>query len=166
MAEETEQTEEGGGGGLVKTLIMVVPALLIGLGGGYFLGGMMTEKEVTEQQTAQPEEVEKPQDIHAMVGDVFKLEPFIVNLNEARGNRYLKATVQLELDSEELRPEMERRQPQLRDVILSLLASKSAKELMDAEGKFRLREEILSRVNAVLLNGNVKRIYFTQFVIQ
>ncbi|MEG3638083.1 flagellar basal body-associated FliL family protein [Magnetococcus sp. PR-3] len=166
MAEEGNPEEEGGGGGGLMKIIIPVVALLLGVGGGYFLGDMMAAKETAEAAQAEPEDTKKPEDIQAMVGDVFPLEDFLVNLNEGRGNRYLKATIELELDTEELRPEVERRQPQIRDVILSLLGSKGAKELMDAEGKFRLREEILSRINAVLVNGNVKRVYFTAFVIQ
>ncbi len=166
MAEDVEQ-EEGGGGGLMKIILPVV-ALLIGGGGGYFAGSTMTANRFIEQQAADPAEErgEVAKDPNAMVGDMFALDPFVVNLNEPRGNRYLKTTIQLEMDSPELRGELDRRQAQLQDVILALLTSKSSKELQALEGKFRLREELLSRINALLVNGAITRVYFTEFVIQ
>ncbi|MBF0448334.1 MAG: flagellar basal body-associated FliL family protein [Magnetococcales bacterium] len=165
MAEDAEQEEGSGGGGIMKIILPVV-ALLIGAGGGYYLGGSMTEKSIQEAEQLEPSAERISKDPVEMVGGMFKLDPFVVNLNEPRGNRYLKTTIQLEMDSEELQAELERRSAQLQDVILSLLTSKSSKELQALEGKFRLREELLSRINALLVNGVVTRVYFTEFVIQ
>lgn len=166
MAEEPEQ-EAGGGGGLMKIILPLV-ALLLGGGGGWFAGSKMTASQYKQKAALEPTaaEGEVTKDPNAMVGDMFKIDPFVVNLNEPRGNRYLKTTIQLEMDSPELRTELERRQAQLQDVILALLTSKSSKELQALEGKFRLREELLSRINALLVNGAVTRVYFTEFVIQ
>lgn len=167
MAEDLEMEKESGGGGFMKLLLPVV-ALLLGAGGGYMIGSSMTAKNFEDAQALQPtaESGEMAKDPNAMVGDMFKLDPFVVNLNEPRGNRYLKTTVQLEMDTPELQTELERRQAQLKDVILALLTSKSSQELQALEGKFRLREELLSRINALLVNGSVTRVYFTEFVIQ
>ena len=169
MAEdetEGEEEEGGGGGGLIKILILVIPALLVGVGGGYFIGKSMTEQAAMEAEQKDPAEEAAARDPGTLVGPIFKLEPFVVNLVDNRSNRYLKTTIQLELDSEEVLPELERRQPQIQDIILALLTSKTPKELQALEGKFRLREELLSRLNALLVNGTVKRVYFTEFVIQ
>ncbi|MBF0453297.1 MAG: flagellar basal body-associated FliL family protein [Magnetococcales bacterium] len=165
MAEEAEQEEASGGGGIMKLVIPIV-ALLIGAGGGFYLGGSMTEQSIQEAEKLEPKAEPVNKDPNSMVGEMFKLDPFVVNLNEPRGNRYLKTTIQLEMDSEALMAELERRNAQLQDVILSLLTSKSSKELQALEGKFRLREELLSRINALLVNGIVTRVYFTEFVIQ
>lgn len=167
MAEEAEQEEErSGGGGAGKLILMVVPALLVGLGGGYYIGKTLTQKSVEEAKKKDPEAVAAPKDPSALVGPIYKLDPFVVNLNEAKGNRYLKTTIQLELDKDTLQPEMERRHAQIQDIILALLTSKTTQELQALEGKFRLREELLSRINALLVNGRIKRVYFTEFVIQ
>ena len=168
--EEVDESEEeeggGGGGGLVKVLILVLPALLVGAGGGYFLGNQSAEQAAMEAEEKDPEEIQEIKDPTALMGPVFKLDPFVVNLVDARSNRYLKITIQIELDSEDVMPELERRGPQVQDIILALLTSKKPKELQALEGKFRLREELLSRLNALLVNGKVKRVYFTEFVIQ
>ncbi|MBF0401001.1 MAG: flagellar basal body-associated FliL family protein [Magnetococcales bacterium] len=169
MAEEAEKEAGGGGGGggLMKIIIPVV-ALLLGGGGGYFAGNSSGSKQVEEAKALQPEPKagEVAKDTNAMVGDMYKLEPFVVNLNEPKGSRYLKTTIQLEMSSPELKAELDRRSAQLQDVILALLTSKTFQELQALEGKFRLREELLSRINALLVNGTVSRVYFTEFVIQ
>ncbi|NGZ25833.1 MAG: flagellar basal body protein FliL [Magnetococcales bacterium] len=166
MAEEAEQEEERSSGGLGRLIILVVPALLVGLGGGYFVGKTLTQKSIEESKKKEPEAVAQPKDPSALIGPIFKLEPFVVNLNETKGNRYLKTTIQLELDKDTLKPEIEHRQAQIQDIILALLTSKTTQELQALEGKFRLREELLSRINALLINGKIKRVYFTEFVIQ
>ncbi len=169
MAEEAEKEakESGGGGGLLKIIIPVV-ALLLGAGGGYMMGGSKAEKQVEEAKALQPEPKagDVAKDTNAMVGDMYKLEPFVVNLNEPKGSRYLKATIQLEMSAPDLKSELDRRSAQMQDVILALLTSKTFQELQSLEGKFRLREELLSRINALLVNGTIARVYFTEFVIQ
>ena len=167
MAEEEGQ-ESGGksGGGLLRIIILVIPALLIGLGGGYFLGSKLTAKHYEDKEKKEPQAAQAPKDPTQLVGEMYKFEPFLVNLNEPKGNRYLKAMVQLELANENIKAELERRQAQMRDVILQLLSSKSTQDLQAADGKFRLREELLSRINALLVNGAITRVYFTEFVIQ
>ncbi|MBF0340883.1 MAG: flagellar basal body-associated FliL family protein [Magnetococcales bacterium] len=194
MADEAEQESGGGKGGLMK-LILPLVALLLGVGGGYFLGSSMGQKHTAEAEKLEPTQEQKSKKPEEMVGAMFKLDPFVVNLNEPKGNRYLKTTIQLEMDDggkkeagkgdkkEEagghgaapkdgaagkspLEQELERRKPQLQDVILALLTSKSSKELQALEGKFRLREELLARINALLVNGSITRVYFTEFVIQ
>ncbi|MBF0110255.1 MAG: flagellar basal body-associated FliL family protein [Magnetococcales bacterium] len=167
MAEDSEKEESGGGGGggLIKIILLVV-GLLVGAGGGFFIGKGMGEKAAQEAQQLEPAAETVNKDPNSMVGEMYKLEPFVVNLSEPRGNRYLKASIELEMDTEALKAELERRKAQLRDTVLQLLTSKSSQELQAMEGKFRLRDELLSRINAMLVNGTVTRVYFTEFVIQ
>lgn len=169
MAEDSEAEGSGGGGGggggLIKIILLVV-GLLIGGGGGFFFGKGTGEKKAEEAHKLEPAAETVNKDPNTMVGEMYKLDPFVVNLSEPRGNRYLKSTIELEMDSEALKAELERRKAQLRDTILQLLTSKSSQELQALEGKFRLRDELLSRINAMLVNGTVTRVYFTEFVIQ
>ncbi|MBF0126842.1 MAG: flagellar basal body-associated FliL family protein [Magnetococcales bacterium] len=194
MAEDAEQEGGGGGGGGMMKIILPVIALLLGVGGGYMAGSSMSQKQGAEAEKLEPTAEQKSKKPEEMVGGMFKLDPFVVNLNEPKGNRYLKTTIQLEMDDgggkkgdgkEEkkaeggghggapaapekspLEQELERRKAQLQDIILALLTSKTSKELQALEGKFRLREELLARINALLVNGSITRVYFTEFVIQ
>jgi flagellar FliL protein len=99
-------------------------------------------------------------------GYIYSMEPFIVNLADQDRPRYLKVRVSIE--SQEMKPneEYEKRLPQLRDMILTVLSSKSYKEISDSEGKKKLREELILKLNQLLQRFQVKTVYFTEFMIQ
>lgn len=109
----------------------------------------------------QPAEQQRP-----LVGSMWAMEPFIVNLMDNNGDRYLKAVIQLELSDQTAVPELEQLKPKLRDNVLDLLSAKAYKDLMEMGGKERLREEIAMRLNSFLTKGKIVKVYFTEFVIQ
>ena len=93
------------------------------------------------------------------------MEPFIVNLVDNNGERYLKISVELEV-SKNVVAELTTLKPKLRDNVLDLLTAKSYKDLVDMVGKQRLRDEITMRLNSFLSGGKIVKVYFTEFVIQ
>jgi len=46
------------------------------------------------------------------------------------------------------------------------LASKASKEIMDSDGKKKLRNEIASLLNQLLTTFQIETVYFAEFVIQ
>jgi flagellar FliL protein len=56
--------------------------------------------------------------------------------------------------------------PQVRDSILMILPSKQFVDISSVEGKIALRDEILANLNGFLLQGQVSKIYFKEFVVQ
>lgn len=164
--KEGEEKEESTKKGLPMKLIIVVLMVFILGGGGFFAlnSGMLDKflgKDQNEAAAKKTEETNKPD-----IGPIYPLDPFIVNLMDPMGKRYLKATLQLELSKEEMRPEMDKRLPQLRDAILTLLSSKSFKDISDLSGKYQLRAELLATLNRFLKTGKIKNVYFTEFIVQ
>ena len=70
------------------------------------------------------------------------------------------------LNGEELLEEVDKRRAQLRDVVLTMLSSKTANEISTMEGKFLLRQDIIKRVNVNLVTGKVTKVYWEEFVVQ
>jgi flagellar protein FliL len=99
-------------------------------------------------------------------GALEPMDPFIVNLSDEDGRRYLKATIQVELYDSIVPPEFHQRLPQSRDMLLTLLSSKTFADVRTPQGKAVLREEIVNRLNTVLNEDAVKAIYFTEFIVQ
>jgi flagellar FliL protein len=95
---------------------------------------------------------------------VHKMEPFLVNLADPGQPRYLKVT--LHVETYQKGEEFEKRLPQSRDSVLTILSSKNSKDLMTSEGKNALREEIKEKLNRLLVETKVRNIYFTEFIIQ
>jgi len=108
----------------------------------------------------------KPFPEKPVVLSILPMDPFVVNIAETQGERYLKIVIQLEISDPGVKSELEQIKPRIRDSILDLLTPKTSKDLMDLAGKQRLREDIAGRINNILQRGKVTKVYFTDFVIQ
>ena len=162
--EAAAQPEEEGGGSKKKLIIIVAVVLILLIGGGIgaymFLGGEKEEK-------ISPEEEQAALELQAnQVGPMVNIDSFIVNIADDQESRYLKAAITIEVDGEEAAMELNQRMAQLKDSILLLVGNKSFDELNDLQGKIQLRAELINKINSILLKGKVKRIYFTDFVVQ
>lgn len=100
------------------------------------------------------------------IGPIYPLEPIVVNLSSEGAKRYLKITLNLELDSPEVVKEMNDLKPRLLDSLITLLSSKKLSDIEGMEGKDNLRREILAQFNKRLSRGKVTGVYFGEFIIQ
>jgi flagellar protein FliL len=100
------------------------------------------------------------------VGLMYPLDGFTVNLLSESGRRYLKCEINLEMEGEELSPELDTKKPVFRDIIIRILSSKSLEEISTIKGKEKLKEQIVNDLNMRLKDGKVKNVYFTDFVVQ
>ncbi len=178
MAEEEVAAAEGEGESAPKKKIPMWVFILFGgqvvlLGAGIgifiFLSGGKEEHHEPEAPTAAEQKVDptKVKDVATLIGPQLAMEPFVVNLMEdGRGPRYLKIEVKFELESDEVKPEIEGRSSQVRNELVMLLSSKRMSDVESVDGKRILQDEIFTRVNKVLVTGRVKRVFFTDFVIQ
>jgi|LSQX01.2.fsa_nt_gb flagellar FliL protein len=143
--------------GLVKgAIIGVVVLAFLGVaaaGGVYVFNNLLGHKN--QAAKAPP-----------VIGPIWALDPFIVNLMGDSAEHYLKVAMQFEVPEPAIIQELELVKPRIRDSILDLLSSKAMGELMDSPGKQRLREEIILRVNNAISRGRISKVYFSEFVIQ
>ena len=97
----------------------------------------------------------------------YDLEEFIVNLNVG-GKRpsFLKMTVSLELAGELQIPEVEAKLPRIRDSFQVYLRELRADDLQGSAGIYRLREELLLRINKVIYPVKVHDILFKEILVQ
>ena len=94
------------------------------------------------------------------------IDSFVVNVSDGEGDRFLKVKIDLEVSSAEVGKELEQRMPQVKDIMIGLLSSQNATTVRSMEGKDRLREQVLARLNAVVRTGVVRQVLFTEFVVQ
>jgi len=182
MAEE-EAGEEGGEAageeekkGLPIKLILIVVGVLALAGGGYFAYTNFFQEEAVEESAEKDKNGEEggeegagdenTEELPPGVGVMFTMDPFVVNLAGSNGKRFLKVTASLELSSPEVNPEFEENLQKITDSILVLLSSKSFEDVYSVQGKFKLKDEITTRVNRFLVVGHVKDAYFTEFIVQ
>lgn len=172
MAEENENKEsEEKASGSAKPLLkwIVLAGLVVVLGTGGFFGWRMFFAKSDAEAAADAQVAEhKPQKEEIETRIVFPLESFVVNLVDkaGMGKRYLKTTIELEVGDEAGKEKVTGYQAQLRDTILMLLTSQTFKEISSIEGKLDLKQALLARINQTMGEGIVRRIYFTEFVVQ
>lgn len=96
---------------------------------------------------------------------VHELEQFTANLTGTVTPKYVKMNISLEQDENLSDMEIQRRTPQIRDTILSILNSKKPADLNTPEGLDNLKNDIKKSLNVFLVTGKVRSVYITNKVI-
>jgi len=142
------------------TLIIAAVAVVALLGGGgaayWFLRG---EPAVAKEAPPPPEEE------RGIVG----FEPFVVNLADPGGSRFLRLTVKLVIENPEHAKELEENlvaMARMRSAVLDLLALQTADHLVTPEGKAELKAAITERTAHLAHETKVIDVLFSEFVVQ
>ena len=161
MAEKEKKEKEEKKGGKKKLILFILIGLVILAGAGAGAYFFLFAKSAPPPEEEQPQKEPEPK-----VGPFLQLDPFIVNLADPTGHRYLRAKITLELADEQALQQANERIPQINDAIIMVLSSKTVEEVLSPEGKLELRLELIRKLNDLLGPNTVKNIYFTQFVVQ
>lgn len=147
-------------------LIIAVVVLVLGAGGGgawFFMKGKAEAKE-----TETEEHSKKDDGVKLSERGLVQLEPFIVNLADEGGKRFLRASIQLVVENEAEALEFEEK-PVLvmgaRSAIVNTLTGQYSEDLGTPEGKDELREMLKENVSEAL-KLEVVDVLFSDFVIQ
>ena len=142
-------------------LILVVAVLLLSLASaGATFWVIFTKTTPATKKVI----VEKPE-----LGPIQSVGEFIVNLADPTESHYLRCNVVLEMDfgsSAKLAEEVDKRMPQIKDIIIATMGSKTSVQLGDPENRDALKQELKDKLNAILNRGQLARVYFTSFAIQ
>jgi flagellar FliL protein len=164
MAEEevVSTDAKAGASKLVPILIGVILLLVVGFGAFIFMGkgggnggGEGGGKADSGGEVAADE-----------VGPMHKIKGLVVNLNDPAGDRYLRASLEIELTGDKMASEFAARESRIRDQIITFLSSLRYAQTQGARGKEEIRKGITSQLNASLKSGKVRGVYFTEFVVQ
>lgn len=100
-------------------------------------------------------------------GKMVTLEQFTVNLSTpgSVNPKFFRVNIALELPNEDTEQEATSKMPQIRNTIIDLVNSKRANDLATAEGREYLKEEIKNGLNAFMVNGKIKGVFFTNFAV-
>ncbi len=146
---------------IVKILLYVVGAILLVflmIGTSYLVTKYMQEKKYEKEQdivVAPP----PPPLAH------FDLPAFSTTTKDPEPH-FAKITVSLGYDTNpEINQELVQRTVQIQHIINIILRSKSYEELDSVEDIINLSEEIKAHINAILIGGKIKEVYFKEFVV-
>jgi flagellar FliL protein len=178
--------DDGAGKSKKKMILMIAVPLILLIGGGaaaYFTGmldKLMGKGEHTEagaegsaeggEHGAEAAKDGEPKvDEHGNPIEVafLKIPDMIVNLNSDDGSaRYLRLSVQLELESEADRVAVEKVLPRVVDQFQTYLRELRVQDLRGSKGIYRLQLELLNRVNQAAAPVQVKDVLFQEILIQ
>ena len=99
---------------------------------------------------------------------IFNLPPMIVNLNAEEGQKeaFMKLTVALEVANEETMLEIQPSMAKVVDAFQVYLRELRRSDLEGSAGVYRLKEELLRRVNVAIYPSRVESILFKEILVQ
>jgi flagellar FliL protein len=154
----------------MKKIIIIAVATVVLLGGGgagvYFflpdiLPAFIRPKDAAHDKDAKKQEEKKHE---PEVGA--DLEVFVVNLVGPAPGRYLRTTLSLGVKTEKEKEEIKEASGPIRHAIVMYLTDRKVEELLEPEGKNKIRAELLKQINAAIGKKMVLNVYFKEFLIQ
>jgi flagellar protein FliL len=139
-----------------KLLMILIPVLLLGGGGGAFMmmGGKDKKADAHGEAPAEGEHAEAKADEggHGEEGkasNFYELPDIVVNLNSEgkKQGSFLKIKINLEMADAESAKKVEAMLPRIVDNLQVYLRELRVEDIQGSEGLYRLREELLHRVN-------------------
>jgi len=154
----------------MKKIIVIVGIAIVVLGGAgagiYFF-----------QPDLLPEAI-RPQDPHSKQAKknetVKKHEPevgadldvFVVNLSGTMPRQYLRTTLSLGVKDDHEKEKIKEFSGPIRDAVIMYLTQQKVEDLLDLEGKNKLRQELNKQINNAIGSKLVSNVYFKEFLIQ
>lgn len=174
---ETEAAPKRGGKKMIVAVVLVVGALAGGGAGAFFAGPLLADMilgpadaagaaHADSTDAAHGEEDDGHGGGHAAGAANYLVENLVLNPAGSNGTRFLMASVALDLAEAEASGQLESRDAQVRDALLTVLGHKTVEELTDVTARDSLKVELKSAVAELFPEGTVTGIYLPQFVIQ
>jgi flagellar FliL protein len=145
-------------------LFIILGVVIMLLGGGGAGAFFMLRKPADPAAAANGKHEEVKE-----ANGIVNFEPFVVNLADPGGRRFLRINVRLVVPEEEEAKHIEENkviQTRLRAAILELLAEQTSDHISTTEGKTALKKEISERAHHILKETEVADVLFSDFVIQ
>ncbi|MCF8473576.1 MAG: flagellar basal body-associated FliL family protein [Emcibacter sp.] len=166
LAEGLEQKKTSGKKIIIIAAVAVL-VLILGGGAAYFFmssgdneeGAIATDLEHGGQET----DLEKT---HKGDPLFVELEPMLVNLDTAGGKpKYLKLTIALEVDEQVSIEDINKKMPRIIDQFQTYLRQLRIDDLNGSAGMFRLKEELLIKVNDAVYPTRVNDVLFKEMLV-
>lgn len=168
--EDTDLDDPPGGGGKKKMPIIIGAVLFLIVGGvaaAYFAG--LLQPLIDAIAGGAPEDGAEEDGAEVALGKevFFDLDEMLVNLNTgARKSTFLKIKVALELENANEILRIQELMPRIMDNFQVYLRELRIEDLKGSAGMYRLREELLTRVNAATAPVRVKDVLFKEMLVQ
>lgn len=166
MAAEAEVDDAAPGKkGIPKLFIIIgAAALVVVLAGAGLFVFLSSSSAPAEEGDAHSASAASGAASHTFI---FNLPPMIVNLNnDERSGAFMKLTVALEVANQEMMVAIQPRMAKVVDAFQVYLRELRRSDLEGSAGVYRLKEELLRRVNVAIYPSRVESILFKEILVQ
>ena len=159
-----------------KILIFGLPIFVVQLIAVYFITANILMKKI-DGQTSEKTKDTSTEQVDEESGDeidttnfaygeyIFQIEDIIVNPANTKGEKLLLSSVAFDLPEEAFQKELEKKQILVKDMIISVLSSKSISQLSNINYKDSLRVEISNSVQSMFADLTINKVYFSKYII-
>ncbi|WP_180954193.1 flagellar basal body-associated protein FliL [Bacillus sp. M6-12] len=88
-----------------------------------------------------------------------------ITTNLASGD-FIRISFTIQTDSEKAKEELEQRNFQVKNIIITELSELKAEELKGKAGKEKLQESLKTSVNTLMQEGKIEKVYITSSILQ
>jgi len=99
-------------------------------------------------------------------GLYYSIENLIINPAKSEGERYLIASLTIEIDDSKALTQIETQHAEVVDRINTLLSQRTVSQLNSINDRNEIKKEISMVINELLNKKSVRNLYFTKFVMQ
>ncbi len=161
-AEGAEEGAPAGKFGFLKKKIVLIglgAVLLLGGGGaGFFFVFAKKDKDVTAEAKAAPKKTA-----------FLDMKDMVINISsggQQDRQSFIKMRVSLEVDDAKTVPAIQPLLPRIEDTLQVYMRELRASDLEGSAGMFRLKEELLRRVNLAVYPAKVDAVLFKELLVQ
>lgn len=180
MVQVTENNEEqlpeySSSAPKISFMKVGIPILLIQVVIAYFLASYVLVPQLygdasstnPDTPAARPSERTQQQETDAEnFGAIYSVKDVVVNPAGSQGMQFILVNFGFEVKEDSDANILEKREVQVRDILIKILGSKTIDELDDPADKEMLRQEIKEKLDDLLSPGHLMNVYFSNFIIQ
>jgi len=164
---ESTPPRTGSGSGRVALTLLLLFAMVVASASTAVLAAVFIIRPAAEvkpvEQPAPPAESEGP----PAPAEFTLKDDLIVNVYQTQQRRYLSVKPVFVLENKDGLKELESKKVELQHLMIGILKGKTLEQLDDPQAANAIGREIAEAANEQLgLTAKVKRVYFTQFVVQ
>ncbi|MEB2272889.1 flagellar basal body-associated protein FliL [Bacillus sp. ILBB4] len=101
------------------------------------------------------------------INDVIKASVDVTDIKtNLKSNNYISISFKIQMDSKKAAAELQKRDFQVRDIIIKRLSDMSAQDFEGTQGLSTLETDIAKQIDQLMENGHVVKIYTTSKVLQ
>ncbi|MFF5398096.1 flagellar basal body-associated protein FliL [Peribacillus butanolivorans] len=140
-----------------KKLLTIMLIMLVAI----TLVGVIAVVVVTK--LSDPTSAEGKPSIDEIIKSSVEIPEITTNLS---GNDYIKISFMVQTENKKAKQELEKRGFQVKNIIIAELSEMKATELTGKKGKEKLQDTLKTRINELMEEGKVEKVYITSSILQ